>query len=186
MKYLFALLLLAGSLLLNSAPLSAQANTPSAAPDTVVVFLAEKCPICQFYAKPLRDLHADFGRTDQNPNGAVFLGYFPMPYASEEKAARFEEIYQIPFPCQVDSAQRWTKRLDAQITPEVFVLHQGEVVYRGRINDQYVRLGRRRPEPRKRDVQEVLEALAKGETPEVDDTQPLGCAITRLNAAKDE
>jgi len=72
----------------------------------------------------------------------------------------------------------------ATVTPEaaVFVGDRAgpRMVYRGRIDDRYVDFGRMRPEPRKRDLQEALQALAAGSTLTPRTTTAVGCSIAPL------
>ena len=70
------------------------------------------------------------------------------------------------------------------VTPEaaVFVAHPSgpRMVYRGRIDDRAVDFGRARPEPRTRDLADVLDALTAGRTLIPRTTTAVGCVIAGL------
>ena len=66
----------------------------------------------------------------------------------------------------------------ATITPEAAVVVGGRVVYRGRIDDRYVDLGRERPAPTQRDLFDVLTAIVAGKPVPHATTQAVGCFIS--------
>ena len=64
------------------------------------------------------------------------------------------------------------------MTPEaVVVLPDGQVIYRGRIDDRYTSNGRRRAEPHVGELRSALEAIVADESPAVALTEPFGCPI---------
>src|SRR5206468_8070245 len=65
----------------------------------------------------------------------------------------------------------------ATVTPEAAVVAGGKVVYRGRIDDRYVDLGRERPAPTRRDLFEALTAIVAGKPAPQAATQAVGCFI---------
>ncbi len=70
----------------------------------------------------------------------------------------------------------------AQVTPEVAVYHRSanglyELVYLGRIDDQYQNFGKWRREPHRKELEEVLDALVEGETVALRKTRAIGCYI---------
>ena len=73
----------------------------------------------------------------------------------------------------------------ATTTPEaaVFVRHATEptLVYRGRIDDRYVDIGRTRPAPTRHDLDEVIAAIRSGRTPALRSTPAVGCLIADVS-----
>src|SRR5258707_6985714 len=73
----------------------------------------------------------------------------------------------------------------ATVTPEVavFVAHPSgpRMVYRGRIDDRAVDFGRARPQPRTRDLADVLDALTAGRGPTPPTPTPAGGALPPLS-----
>ena len=72
------------------------------------------------------------------------------------------------------------KFVGATVTPEVAVVAGGRVVYRGRIDDRYVDLGRERPAPTRRDLFEALTAIVARKPVARAKTQAVGCYISDL------
>jgi hypothetical protein len=65
----------------------------------------------------------------------------------------------------------------ATVTPEAAVYAGGRIVYRGRIDDRYVDLGRERLEPTVHDLADALAAVVSGKPVPNPVTQPVGCFI---------
>jgi hypothetical protein len=53
-------------------------------------------------------------------------------------------------------------------------------VYRGRIDDRHLALGKSRPAPRTRDLEDVLTALSRSEAVPARTTNAVGCAIATV------
>jgi hypothetical protein len=71
-------------------------------------------------------------------------------------------------------------RAHALITPEAAVFVRNRLVYHGRIDDRYVDIGKARPQPLHRDLNEVLSAIVAGKSVPIRDTKAIGCAIADL------
>jgi hypothetical protein len=64
----------------------------------------------------------------------------------------------------VFSYHQWVKKAGATRSPETVVFSpKGQIVYRGRISDQYVGLGKRRANVTSHDLRDALEALLAGQ-----------------------
>jgi hypothetical protein len=72
------------------------------------------------------------------------------------------------------------KLAGATVTPEVAIYVGARMVYRGRIDDRYVDLGRERPAPTQRDLFEALTAIVAGKPVPHATTQAVGCYISDL------
>ena len=83
-----------------------------------------------------------------------------------------------------DPGHELVRLTGATVTPEVAVFAPDasgpRMVYRGRIDDRAVSLGRTRPEPRVRDLERVLDALVAGQAVPVRTTPAVGCFIPEL------
>ena len=83
-----------------------------------------------------------------------------------------------------DNEHALVKMTGAKVTPEaaVFVLGQSaaRMVYRGRIDDQYVDFSKARPAPTTHDLEDVLEAIVRGRTVIAQNTRAVGCFIQDL------
>ncbi len=143
---------------------------------TVYVFLAPTCPISQAVVPELRTLHGQYaGR------GVAFIGVFPDAQLTAAARTRFGRDYQLTFPLQTDPGHLLTRRLGATITPEAALTDAtGALVYRGRINDQYARLGQRRTIVQHHELAEALAAVAADRPVAVSRAAAIGCLIEPL------
>lgn len=139
----------------------------------VFCFLGCECPVARFYASKLSALHGDL-----TEKGIRFIAVMSNQHDSEADILRFQKELEIPFPILRDAGQTLAARWKATRTAEVVVLDpRGEVVYRGRVDDQ-VSPGIKRPEAKQHDLRDsLLELIEKGET-HVASTSPVGCLIT--------
>ena len=73
------------------------------------------------------------------------------------------------------------QRVQAKVTPEAAVFTpSGQMVYRGRINDQFVDFGKTRPEPTSHDLVAALEATLNNHPVPTPTTKAIGCFIADL------
>jgi peroxiredoxin len=142
----------------------------------VVCFLGTECPLAQLYAKRLGDLSRQF--EDQ---GVRFVGVVANPQDSAADVKAYWSKHEFPFPVVHDPQQQWMRALGADRTPQVFVIgEQQQVLYRGRIDDQY-QPGVSRAEPTQHDLRDALEAVLQRQPVPRPVTTAVGCLITPLD-----
>lgn len=140
----------------------------------VIVFLEPGCPVSRFHTATLRAHFEAF-----SPRGITFVGHVPNPTLDQERVDAYKKKFQIPFTVISDARQTKAKELSAVTVPEVFVFDQrNQLVYRGRIDDTYADVGKKRPQARVHDLKNALQALLKGEPIPVARTVAIGCPIT--------
>lgn len=141
---------------------------------SVLIFMSESCVICQYYTLPLRTLMDGY-----QPLGIKFVGIFPNSYSTDSSIRVFRKAFKIPFDLVKDTNQVLTKRFGATITPEVVVIRNQDssVIYRGRIDNTYVRIGKKRTVTTSYELEETLEFLTqkRGNLPKTQ--PPIGCFI---------
>jgi peroxiredoxin len=168
MKYILSILLLAFCSTLSIA------QTDSL---KVIVFLSETCPICKSTTPELRKLHDEF-----TSKGVEFIGVFPSQTATNETSRKaFAEKYSLPFKLIDDPQQSLTNRLNAEITPEVFVLNKknNQLIYRGLIDNSYIRVGKRRSITTEFHLRNALEHFFAGQVDQIKSTEAVGCIIQK-------
>ncbi len=145
---------------------------------TVYLFLGEKCVISQYYTLPLRELHREFANDDVR-----FVGIFSNPDASKKGIQQFKEKYQIPFELQLDKTQAQMNQFEVKVTPEVVVVQENtkEVLYQGRIDNTYFKVGRRRQITTTAELKEALQAIQQQENIAIKKTTAVGCFISKTN-----
>ena len=142
---------------------------------TVYVFLLDECLISQYFTPELTRLHVTYKK-----EGVGFIGLFPNSISSAERIRDFATDYHISFPMEGDYDYKWTKKFKITVTPEVAVWdHDTErLIYRGRIDDSYVRVGKRKLHPQHHDLEAIIESWIDGSVPEqLTETQAIGCFI---------
>ena len=108
---------------------------------TVLIFVSTDCPISNRYAPEIKRLHDEF-----TPRGVRFRLVYPNPLDSDADISKHLEEYGYPHIAQRDRDHTLVKMAGATITPEAAVFDARErLVYRGRIDDRFVELGRERP-----------------------------------------
>lgn len=152
-------------------------QAPAGTKAIVFIFTTTDCPISNRYAPEVRRIAEAF-----RAKGMVFRLVYPSP--SEDAASIREHMtayaYTGVFEPFRDPKLELVKLTGATITPEAVVVAGGKVVYRGRIDDRYVDLGRERPAPTRRDLFEALTAIAAGKPVAQPATQAVGCFISDL------
>ena len=152
------------------------------APHKVYVFLGETCPVSRHYTLTLRNLHAQYASEELE-----FIGVFPNRLSTPTAIAAFQEKYMLPFSCIRDSAHTWVNRLGATVTPEVVVVDSSNAaIYRGRIDNTFARVGKRRRVVTARDLADVLNAICNNTPLTFRQTQAIGCFITPLQNTAQE
>jgi peroxiredoxin len=143
---------------------------------TVLLFLGTECPLVSAYAVRLNKLFDDWEKS-----GVRVLGINSNQQDSLTEIARHAEKMRFKFPILKDVGNVVADQLGAQRTPEAYVLDgAGNVVYRGRIDDQFG-IGYQRPEPTRPDLVRAVEDVLSGKSVEVASTEVMGCRIGRVH-----
>jgi hypothetical protein len=154
-------------------PLPARGAAP-----TVLVFTRTDCPLSNRYAPTLRRLHDRFAR-----RGTAFWLVYADGTEPVEAIRRHGRDFGFGFRVLRDPDHALVGLTGATVTPEAAVFVAGEagpqMVYRGRIDDRAVEVGRTRPRATTRDLEQVLEALEAGDKVAPHTTPAVGCFISR-------
>ncbi|HUE70983.1 MAG TPA: redoxin domain-containing protein [Pirellulaceae bacterium] len=149
------------------------------APAIVFLFTRSDCPISNRYAPEVSRLHGQF-----SPHGVAFWLVYPDPAESGDSIADHLSEYGYGFGALRDPQHALVAMANVRVTPEaaVFVPAKPEfqMVYRGRIDDRFVAFGQRRPAPAVRDLEQVLEAVVRGQPVSPRTTEAIGCFIADL------
>ena len=141
---------------------------------SVCVFMDTGCPIARYHTRTLRLLYKEYSK-----KGIRFTAIFPAANATRESVRAYAEKFEFPLDVTLDPDQSRARVLGATTVPEVFVFdRRKKLVYRGRIDDRFAAVGKRRPRARTHDLAEALRALSVGEQIELRRTEPVGCPIT--------
>jgi thiol-disulfide isomerase/thioredoxin len=183
--------------LLSIAPLAA-AETPATAPApirltgingkayepltvaphraAVLVFVLQDCPICNGYAPQIQRLAAE-SRAKDVP---VYLIHVD-PALTPDDARKHARDYGYTIPVLIDRRHELVGRLGIGSVPTTVVLNdRGETQYEGRIDDQYVAIGKARNVVTAHDLRDALAAVLAGNPVAHPRTRAIGCAVPDL------
>ncbi len=141
---------------------------------TVLVFTTTDCPISNRYAPEIQRLAAKF------KGKARFVLVYPVPTDSPELIREHQKKFGYSFESIRDLNHHLVKQTGVTVTPEVAVMLGDRMVYRGRIDDRYVELGRERPQPTQRDLESTVDALVAGKRVAQRETRAVGCILADL------
>lgn len=139
----------------------------------VVVFTSHECPIANAYAPTLRELHAEWA-TD--PRIRLFLVHVD-PDLSADAADAHAKDYELPGTILLDPKHVLAKACGATITPEAVVMTANGIVYRGRIDDQWRKLGSRAPQASRHDLAMAVGAVVNGKQVAQPFPKAVGCLL---------
>ncbi len=127
----------------------------------VLVVLSPDCRASRDSVNNLNALARDFG-----PKGFAFLAIDPTPGSSSSDVARAWAESRPEFPVMLDPSRRVVRQAGVEVTPTaVVVLPDGQVIYRGPIDDRIAADGKRRARPTRADLRAALEAILNDEMP---------------------
>jgi hypothetical protein len=142
----------------------------------VAVFTQSDCPISNRYAPDVKELCEKFA-----PQGVKFYLVYVDPRETPEAIRAHLAEYEYPCDALRDPDHKLAAYTGAKVTPEAAVFDgEGDLVYRGRLDDRYDDFGKSRPEPTKHDLAEAIEAALAGRHVAEPVTKAIGCYIEDL------
>lgn len=183
MRYLCAILCFAASLCLAAtdrlpdlvfrdlADVPRHPLEPAAKDVSVLVFFWQDCPVSNGYVPELNRIAAS------HTNCAFYIVQVDSeltPAAARQHATQ----YHLSMPVLLDPKHQLVKLAHATVTPEAVVFGKnGNVLYRGRIDDNYAAFGKKRAVARQHDLVDALDAIATGQRVKLKETKAIGCLI---------
>jgi thiol-disulfide isomerase/thioredoxin len=139
----------------------------------VIFFLSPECPLCENYSLTINQLKEQF-----KGSGIEFYGVFSGKYYPENQIVSYLAKYRPPVVPLLDPGYRLRAALEAQVTPEAFLVSpQGKVVYRGAIDNWAVSLGKKRTVVTAHYLRDAIQAFLDRREPELARTDAVGCFI---------
>lgn len=137
----------------------------------VFIFVLPDCPICNSYVPELKRICRAFPQFE-------FYRIYADPEMTMADARHHSKAYDFGFPGLLDPGQQLVRKSGATRTPEAAVFSpNGNLLYRGRIDDRYVDFGKKREEPGQRDLQDALRSILDNKPARWPDRPPIGCYI---------
>ncbi len=137
-------------------------------------FITTDCPISNSYAPEIQRICAEYG-----PKGvSCELVYVDPTLTKADIDKHVKDFGYSSVPAVLDATQSLVKAAGATITPEAAMLGPtGAILYRGRIDNVYAALGKRRPEATEHDLRKALDEALSGKPVSESRTQAIGCYI---------
>ena len=145
----------------------------------VLLFLRTDCPISNRYAPTYARIAA---RLAEQP--VDLWRVYVDPDETPAMIRAHAKEYRLPGRALRDPTHALANALGITVTPEAVVLDaQGVKRYRGRIDNWYADYGTARARPTTADLSDAVQAVVRGEMPEVPTTTAIGCPLPTLQGA---
>jgi thiol-disulfide isomerase/thioredoxin len=139
----------------------------------VLIFLSTECPICNRYAPEIQRLALTF-----RAKGIEFFTVYPNEEDTPARVAQHVRDYAYTTIPLLDPAHQLVRHTQATVTPEAIVLTTGgPIVYKGRIDDRFPRLGVEKPEPTQLDLRDALNQIVETRPVSNHGAPAVGCYI---------
>ena len=141
---------------------------------SVLFFITSDCPISNSYAPEIQRICSEYGPKQVSCD----LVYVDPDLTTAAVKKHVQDFGYAAVSAILDSSQKLVKAAGATITPEAAVIGpSGQVLYRGRIDNVYAALGKRRPEATEHDLRKALDEVLSGKPVSTPQTQAIGCYI---------
>jgi thiol-disulfide isomerase/thioredoxin len=144
----------------------------------VLIFVLQDCPICNAYAPQIERLAQRY-----RPKGFEFYLVHVDSTLSDADAQKHAKDYDYHIPVLIDRHHDLVKALQIAVAPTAVVVGaDGNVEYKGRIDDQYSSIGRQRTVTSTHELRDAIAAVAEGKPVEHPRTPTIGCAVPEVPA----
>lgn len=139
----------------------------------VLMFIATQCPVSNAYNERYNELYEDY-----SGKNVAFIGINSNKQESIEEIKDHASDHDFKFSILKDLNNVIADKLDAQRTPEIYVVHPTTMVvlYHGRIDDS-----QRESNIKSKDLRAALDEILHGKPVSVKETKAFGCTIKRIN-----
>lgn len=139
---------------------------------TVFITMLPGCPICQKQAYTLNELVLKY-----KDHGISFWGVW-YPGVDSLEMRKYIKEQNLLFPILTDEDCGITMLLESEIAPDVVVVDANlKVLYRGKIDNWFEAVGKRKPKPTEFFLDNALNAIVEGKKVPIATTKPVGCII---------
>jgi hypothetical protein len=139
----------------------------------VLFFIATECPISNRYAPEIQRICSDY----RSRGVRCWTVYPDAPDVKTVVQHRQDFGFGDAVPAIIDHDRTLVRAVGPTVTPEAAIYSSAGRVYRGRIDDLYVDVGRSRRAPTRQDLRSALDATLAGRAVAVAQTEAVGCFI---------
>jgi peroxiredoxin len=146
----------------------------------VFLFLAKECPAVNGYAATMERIATDYSK-----RRVLVYGIHCDPDVTAEAAQQHAKEFGLSFPILMDADQTVSRQIGVTRTATAVVIDRnGQVLYRGRIDDRYPAPGKRRDEARTHELADALNFVLAGKKPAIRETEVVGCPLPRIRTSR--
>lgn len=139
----------------------------------VLIFISVDCPVSNSYAPEINRICKQYEQ-----RGVRFYLVHSDPDLTEDRAKKHAADYGFTCPVLIDRKLELVHRLGPRRQSEAAVVAaDGHLAYRGRIDDLYISLGKRRYEATTHDLRNAIDNVLAGKPVNPDRTKAVGCVI---------
>ena len=147
---------------------------------TIVYFVTQDCPISNRFMPEIRRICGEYSSRDTR----CLMAYVDAT-ATADEIREHRQTYENTVPAVHDLNHALVSLADASVTPEAALFdREGNLAYRGRINNFYADLGTPRRQATKHDLRDALEDVLAGRAVSQPRTQAVGCFISKFGTAQ--
>jgi hypothetical protein len=150
--------------------------SPATGETNLIFFVSADCPVSARYAPEIDRIAANYAARGVR-SWLVYADLTATIPSVRENLKAFHPDSKTP--AIIDAGFLLTTAADATITPEAAIYTPSGRVYRGRIDDLYVSIGKSRREAIHHDVRDALDAILAGRSVATPQTDAVGCFIER-------
>jgi len=148
---------------------------------SVVFFVATDCPVSNGYAPEIQRVCREYSGRGVGCS-LVYEDIDAAPHSPkllQQVRAHLDDFKYSGIPAALDEDRAAATVAKASITPTAIVVNRdGEIRYRGRIDNLYVALGKMRQQVTSHDLRDALDAVLAGRPVPHPETESIGCFIT--------
>lgn len=149
---------------------------PTAGETNLVFFVSADCPVSARYAPEIDRITATY----EVRGVRTWLVYADLAATIPSVRGNLKAFHpNARTPAIIDAGFPLTAAVGVTITPEAAIYTSSGRVYRGRIDDLYVAIGKSRREALRHDVRDALDAILAGRAVTTPETEAVGCFIER-------
>jgi len=148
---------------------------------SVLFFITSDCPVSNSYAREIQRICSEYGANQISCD----LIYVDPTLTVADVKKHVQDFGYSSLPAILDSSQKLVIAAGATITPQAAIIGpSGQVLYRGRIDNVYAALGKRRPEATEHDLRKALDEILSGKPVSTSQTQAIGCYIPPIGVKR--
>ena len=147
----------------------------------VLFFVTNDCPISNQFAPEMNRICDDY----KTQGVGCYLVYVDPYLTTADVKQHVKEFSHTCCPAILDAKHELVDAARATVTPEAAVFsRQGELAYRGRINNLYAGFGKRRHAVTRHDLRDALDRVLAGQPVETPRTEAIGCFISKVGVSR--